>query len=46
VTFIKFHRVIQMASCDQTGDYHWLNAHELLMNLRSTFPTCNYGERN
>jgi hypothetical protein len=25
VTFIKFHRVIQMASCDQIGDYHWLN---------------------
>jgi hypothetical protein len=24
-TFIKFHRVIQMASCDQIGDYHWLN---------------------
>jgi hypothetical protein len=22
VTFIKFHRVIQMASCDQIGDYH------------------------
>jgi hypothetical protein len=25
MTFIKFHRVIQMASCDQIGDYHWLN---------------------
>jgi hypothetical protein len=25
VTFIKFHRAIQMASCDQIGDYHWLN---------------------
>jgi hypothetical protein len=25
VTFIKFHWVIQMASCDQIGDYHWLN---------------------
>ena len=25
VTFIKFHRVIQMASCDKIGDYHWLN---------------------
>jgi hypothetical protein len=25
VTFIKFHPVIQMASSDQIGDYHWLN---------------------
>jgi hypothetical protein len=25
VTCIKFHRVIQMASCDQIGNYHWLN---------------------
>jgi hypothetical protein len=37
VTFIKFHRVIQMVSCDQIGDYHWLNCHELLMNLRNIY---------
>jgi hypothetical protein len=39
LTFIKFHRVIQMASCDQIGDYHWLNCSWIMNEFEKYFWT-------
>jgi hypothetical protein len=39
VTFIKFHRVIQMASCDQIGDYHWLNCSWIINEFEKKYVT-------
>jgi hypothetical protein len=37
VTFIKFHRVIQLASCDQIGDYRWLNCSWIINEFEKWF---------
>jgi hypothetical protein len=43
VTFIKFHRVIQMASCDQIGDqYHWLNFSWIINEFEKVLSATGY----